>query len=1781
VDGAKACYNNVLTDENGYAEQMYPAGYDYSGMTITEIGFENISSHDVTVNRITYDKEYSISGDDEPAEDEFAVSNIRFELIDGAPYVCWDPASTTEAVTYNLQFQDSDGWYTWMRGWKRDPAIDILEPRYGTHNGARIQTVLNGEVVAETTNESLRMVCKDTTASSTLQGWVKEDPDDSTRQEFKVSGFTPNVWTWLVFQDSDGEGILGLYNPSDNSGTVNRIGRYMGDASLDSIYAEGYEFPDIALSADGNTLSYTTVYYGNFKLENQTPDSGEDEEITACPAVTDVKFVPFGTNGLHIQWTPGENAANYSLQYVLSLSADNGQTWTEVRSTAGTDWFMDHSIDLPAGTYNQVKIVVKDSAGKLEDFTYIGSISLTITDVAAQPLKMEAVPTGATNAYGETEYTIVIAGAPAKASMILGHRTANSNGAGSCDSDEKGNISENKWVKNLSETEFLLWQCTNISASGTTASMTRTIYGDWAVVQEKIAEENGDFVSALSFDNLMQLHLTANDPDGLYAGYSAALSADNGESWTDLGNLYNSGTSKYTVYFSHQELLPRGANSITFSKLRITANPVAGSSTAPAVYTTDCSVTITKGADLNPTASFAYDETSNNYSATISNLPSDIRSAMIYYSDNGGSGWSGHSVSISNGTATDSTSIPLASGYSYRLSMHGNIEGSNLTLTAAHYTHDWIPCMTGGDSDDLSALISEAENLGLLKYLDEDTLTAGEEITRLQTAMLMAAAMDLTADDARYECPYPDVEDLTDTEKALITVLEERNIIGGYSDGTFQPDNIITNAAIVKLAHIYLDFPVVPITKSNQVDPDSWVYVHYSMLDNLGILDNVDIETSDSAIIEDVLTIFIDAMKWRSENPTNPQYPVTNMAVGDAPFALIWDHPKEAGDLWFSYEVVFYGENGVMSHSCGGAQKLPLYALDGDHYTEVQIMTYAYDEILCGEASMDLDIDIWGSEEENEDAKVTFTENTDGTYTMSLSGLTPDTQWYMFFGKSSRDYGYGMGSGSDSNGCWTGILPDGPTDIVEMDGYCMLREYPYFEMDDAGAFQVQYVECGGWMQCSDWEDDDTVTGTFTLEQDYTGAYVVWSGFSADRYAYCFRDQDGNRVSNYYWTQTGADRSYSLNNALPLPESGPGTYDFVLYDIQNNARGNELGRIKNALEVTVDGEPADYEIGFNSSATGTHTLTWTNGVPEGAFYVCDWYHEDDLSDAGSAGTLGDSLTMNFSYNVTDGDRFDMRILTSYALDGQTLKVTTTPPSVTTYNDAGEDEEVPSEFELVPGDEQVVENTTFDHDITIYLDPASTLEERSQITFSGCTFNGNITVVGDRSGFVRFLDGCTFYEDCTLTVTEATEGAGQDMTFDDDFIKILFTDEAPLIYTGAVCNVICLNGTGVTVDDTDYLQEDFADYVGFYVATYYVDGEKTVYTEGIDEDASEFVVEAGDDQVYTDQIFDNDITIYLDPASTLEERSQITFSGCTFNGDINIIGDQSGFVRFVDSCDFYDGCQLTVMEANEGTAQDMTFDDDFIKILFTDEAPLIYTEAVCNVICMNGTGVTVDDTDYLWSDFNDCEGFYVATYYVDGEKTVHTEGLSEDSSENPDENEETTPPGDIFFVSDCVSEEDNLLTLSVWYMSDRSEGVMDIETENAEYYSYGFYSFVENDEGQYDLLAMDELYEEITADTTGWTYIGFTANSIHNDTVTIMDWVEGENWFEGIYFGDAVILDLRDEGDIVDSDVYGKEISSPSRLEEAVEIENLGFIGAWVYVIDGEIVFIAVDSVCSAE
>ena len=194
-------------------------------------------------------------------------------------------------------------------------------------------------------------------------------------------------------------------------------------------------------------------------------------------------------------------------------------------------------------------------------------------------------------------------------------------------------------------------------------------------------------------------------------------------------------------------------------------------------------------------------------------------------------------------------------------------------------------------------------------------------------------------------------------------------------------------------------------------------------------------------------------------------------------------------------------------------------------------------------------------------------------------------------------------------------------------------------------------------------------GSITFSETDKKITASWTGYSESGYVYCFLDQNNERKSPYFRAQDGSTTSYELSHQIPRPQSGTETYDFVLYAVTDNSLGAEIGRVEDAVEVTVSGDPAAYdmEFAYDTFTSGSYTaqkckLTWTNGKPDGIWYAGAWFRSGNEN-----GSFSDSIDsyQDITKQLQDGDVVDIRILKTYALDGQAIKVTMTPASTKTY------------------------------------------------------------------------------------------------------------------------------------------------------------------------------------------------------------------------------------------------------------------------------------------------------------------------------------------------------------------------------------------------------------------------------------------------------------------------------------------------------------------------------------
>ncbi len=191
--------------------------------------------------------------------------------------------------------------------------------------------------------------------------------------------------------------------------------------------------------------------------------------------------------------------------------------------------------------------------------------------------------------------------------------------------------------------------------------------------------------------------------------------------------------------------------------------------------------------------------------------------------------------------------------------------------------------------------------------------------------------------------------------------------------------------------------------------------------------------------------------------------------------------------------------------------------------------------------------------------------------------------------------------------------------------------------------------------------------TITLVQDGDKIKATWTGTDSPNYYFMFADENGT-LSGGWWVD-GVCEIPDLVTFFPRVDTSS-AYSFVLYAAtEDYIKGEELARLENCFDITVSGEPMNYEMAFNTPEDGEHTITLGTAIPANVHHLGAWYRNNKLSsmDSGKSSyetAVGSTFTRNRS-SIQDGDVYDLRLLTTYTLEGQTIKATMTPASKKTY------------------------------------------------------------------------------------------------------------------------------------------------------------------------------------------------------------------------------------------------------------------------------------------------------------------------------------------------------------------------------------------------------------------------------------------------------------------------------------------------------------------------------------
>ena len=306
------------------------------------------------------------------------------------------------------------------------------------------------------------------------------------------------------------------------------------------------------------------------------------------------------------------------------------------------------------------------------------------------------------------------------------------------------------------------------------------------------------------------------------------------------------------------------------------------------------------------------------------------------------------------------------------------------------------------------------------------------------------------------------------------------------------------------------------------------------------------------------------------------------------------------------------------------------------------------------------------------DVKATFeykglSEEVNHSYDVTISGLTPEREYHLE--AYTSDYEFGWGSNADENGVATFSI-SGPDykNLFDNGNYCVYEFYNFITSDNMKVYGYTY-DYTDEMKCAE-ESEEPEQGKISIVVNGNDYRASWTGFdNVSRFAYALVDQN-NKMVSMQWLNEGVTVSNDFRMFLPLTESGTATYDFVLYEVIDNKTGEVLGRIEDAFEVTASGSPLSYDMEFahedyveGSYTAKYNTITWKEDSPTGIWAIGAWFRNNNQYTR-NVGTIS-SPSMDYIHQIQEGDVFDLRVVTAYELDGQTLKATITPESKKTY------------------------------------------------------------------------------------------------------------------------------------------------------------------------------------------------------------------------------------------------------------------------------------------------------------------------------------------------------------------------------------------------------------------------------------------------------------------------------------------------------------------------------------
>lgn len=143
--------------------------------------------------------------------------------------------------------------------------------------------------------------------------------------------------------------------------------------------------------------------------------------------------------------------------------------------------------------------------------------------------------------------------------------------------------------------------------------------------------------------------------------------------------------------------------------------------------------------------------------------------------------------------------------------------------------------------------------LGIGVMTSEDIRDGNEEISRSQAAHLVASLNGLGGIGSKVTESYTDVNAKTEYVSD-ITVLSDLGIIGGYSDGTFKPDNSISGGEVIKLILSAAGYSAVAQASGG------YPAGYYSCAAKCGLLKGLTVSLTDPLTFADAVTLMYNAL---------------------------------------------------------------------------------------------------------------------------------------------------------------------------------------------------------------------------------------------------------------------------------------------------------------------------------------------------------------------------------------------------------------------------------------------------------------------------------------------------------------------------------------------------------------------------------------------------------------------------------------------------------------------------------------------------------------------------------------------------------------------------------------------------------------------------------------------------------------------------------------------------------------------------------------------------------